>query len=753
MSSIIQRIRENALEFPHSICIQDNNSAITYADLYNELNQISNGLISVLGQENKNIGVYYSRDINYLKAILAIVSAGFCFVSLSQDMPTERLKLIAKDADLSIILCDQKEAWMDCPVYNFENLKKYNTEYRTTCAAPNSHAYILYTSGTTGTPKGVVLTRENLDSAIEAFYNFFKPSKGAVFFASTSFSFDISLLELLLPLYSGGKCIILEREDVINAAELSRLLALHNPDYFQATPSQFRQLALHISSPLKKTIALCGGERMTENLAKILNELFLKSYNMYGPTETTIWAMAWLVKSPDAIELGENLQHANIAVFSIAENKKITEGTGELWISGSAVGKGYYNNPTLTNKSFIIHDGTPYYKTGDIVLLQKGKIYYQHRYDDQLKINGYRIEPGEIENLILSTGLADQVVVVPVLDDDSMPRSLHAFIKPKNNSTQNSINWGEIWDTTYGLLPKNEDEPKTQGWISAKTGENFSPETMHTWLQETVICHIGAYVSHVRSYIHHRQQNVLATYQLFRLATEAGVRNFVYLSTLATAPIQNDILKENIDPLSPLTNDSNGYILSKEVSERLISRLGKELEINTQIIRPSFVLDTEFISLNPSKTHMICFLRICIETGLLPDGHPPLLYIPLEECASIISEVTKNYEGSNIYNVSYGPAISGPHITRLLQDEGYNIALSPFDTWHAAVAKHLDENHPFQPFFSLYEKENKASPQISCENTNMLKILESLPDQTDWFKKFIRGLSKINFIPPAPHQQ
>lgn len=277
------------------------------------------------------------------------------------------------------------------------------------------------------------------------------------------------------------------------------------------------------------------------------------------------------------------------------------------------------------------------------------------------------------------------------------------------------------------------------------------------WLELTSrithICHIGAYVSHVRSYIHHRQQNVLATYQLFRLATEAGVRNFVYLSTLATAPIQNDILKENIDPLSPLTNDSNGYILSKEVSERLISRLGKELEINTQIIRPSFVLDTEFISLNPSKTHMICFLRICIETGLLPDGHPPLLYIPLEECASIISEVTKNYEGSNIYNVSYGPAISGPHITRLLQDEGYNIALSPFDTWHAAVAKHLDENHPFQPFFSLYEKENKASPQISCENTNMLKILESLPDQTDWFKKFIRGLSKINFIPPAPHQQ
>lgn len=79
MSSIIQRIRENALEFPHSICIQDNNSAITYADLYNELNQISNGLISVLGQENKNIGVYYSRDINYLKAILAIVSAGFLF--------------------------------------------------------------------------------------------------------------------------------------------------------------------------------------------------------------------------------------------------------------------------------------------------------------------------------------------------------------------------------------------------------------------------------------------------------------------------------------------------------------------------------------------------------------------------------------------------------------------------------------------------------------------------------------------------
>ena len=386
------------------------------------------------------VAVCVERSVEMLVALLAIWAAGAAYVPLDPHFPQARLDLILEDAAARTILTEAALAHRFAQggaavIAVDEHEDRWRAAgQRDSLPAPSGAdvAYVIYTSGSTGKPKGVEVGHGALTNLLRSMRKRPGFERTDVLLAVTTFSFDIAGLELFLPLIAGATVVIAARGVALDGRQLAREIENHGVTVMQATPAGWRVLidADWIGSPGLK--ALCGGEALPGDLARMLLPRVGSLWNMYGPTETTVWSAVHEVRpGDDPIPLGLPVDNTALYILNHRLEPVPIGVAGELHIGGAGLARGYRNLPELTASRFIEHPTSPgerLYKTGDLCRLRAdGSILFLGRLDDQVKLHGHRIELGEIES-VLARHPAVQEVAVVICDEPDSARRLVAYL-------------------------------------------------------------------------------------------------------------------------------------------------------------------------------------------------------------------------------------------------------------------------------------------------------------------------------------
>jgi amino acid adenylation domain-containing protein len=422
-----QLFEEQARRTPEAIAVVFENQQITYGELNSRANRLANYLHTAGVAPGSLVGIFVERSVEMLVGLLGVLKAGGAYVPMDPTYPAARIAFVMEEARVAVLL-SQKRLAMQLPA-SAVRVIHLDTEWDTisraidvtesaVSASSEDLAYVIYTSGSTGKPKGVEIPHRavvNLLCSMQKKPGIESPD---VLLAVTTLSFDIAALELFLPLCVGARVVIASREAASDGAQLLTLLNSSGATLLQATPVTFRLLieAGWGSTPQLKI--LCGGEALPRELANQLLERSDSVWNMYGPTETTIWSSACPVAAGDGrITIGGPIDNTEFYVFDTSQQLAPIGKVGELYIGGEGLARGYYNRPELTAEKFVQASlGLEYelhlYRTGDIVRrLVDGTLEFLGRLDNQIKLRGFRIELTEIEDALLRHPLIRQAVV------------------------------------------------------------------------------------------------------------------------------------------------------------------------------------------------------------------------------------------------------------------------------------------------------------------------------------------------------
>ena len=427
------QIEAQAERTPDAPAIRHDDRSLTYAELNGRANEMAARLrASGVGIESR-VGLYLGRSTELLVAVLGVLKAGGTYVPLDPSYPKDRIGYMVEDAGVAAIVTErallgelpQHAAAVVCvddpqPAGAHENP-------RLRLGAANA-AYMIYTSGSTGRPKGVQVPHGALVNFLSSMRE--RPGLTASdrLLAVTTLSFDIAGLELFLPLTTGAEIVLAGREVAADGPRLVALAASSNATAMQATPATWR-LLLDAGWSAGAMKMLCGGEALPRDLAARLTQNGATLWNLYGPTETTIWSTAQEVTIAGGAEsIGRPIANTQIHVLD-PQLKPVAVGfAGELFIAGSGVARGYWNRPELTADRFVPDPfsrvpGARMYRTGDGArYLPDGRIEYLGRLDHQVKVRGFRIELGEIEAVLAECAGVRQAVALVREDVPGDPR-------------------------------------------------------------------------------------------------------------------------------------------------------------------------------------------------------------------------------------------------------------------------------------------------------------------------------------------
>jgi amino acid adenylation domain-containing protein len=432
---LLSRMRPHA----NAIAVVSQGRSLTYKDLDRQSAQLASHLASIGIGSGQRVGIFMDRTTDLLVALLGVLRSGAAYVPLYQLDPPERLQSALEDASVSLVITlDQNLARVPAA---FPALSMDSTDWQQNVDAPlpagpsaDSIAYLIFTSGSTGKPKGVEIRHGSVVNLLLSSEKILELSLGDKLLAVTTVNFDIAALELFLPLAVGGTVFIASREDTLDGSRLIALMKENHISVLQGTPHTFRLMleAGYESEPGVKL--LCGGEPWPRELADRLLAGGGRVWNLYGPTETTIWSSACeITRTSGPITLGEAID--NTYLYLLDENLQpvIGPGTGELFIGGDGVAHGYHNRPELTQQRFLPDpfraEGCRMYRTGDVVRrLDDSSLQYVGRADNQIKLRGYRIELEEVERSINGTLQVIQCVARVAKDPRGEDR-LVAYLK------------------------------------------------------------------------------------------------------------------------------------------------------------------------------------------------------------------------------------------------------------------------------------------------------------------------------------
>jgi amino acid adenylation domain-containing protein len=379
--------------------------------------------------------------------LLGILKAGGPYVPLDPAYPQERLSFMLSDSQAKVLLTQQRllerlpehQAYVICLDTDWETINQQSKENPVSSTTSRDLAYVIYTSGSTGKPKGVQILHGAVVNFLKSMEREPGLTKSDVLLAITTLSFDIAALELYLPLIVGALLVLVSREVATDGKQLMEQLRASGATVMQATPATWHMLLVagwQGSSQLK---ILCGGEALPRDLAEQLLEKGASLWNLYGPTETTIWSTVFKVESSKLsnASVPSGCPIANTQIYLLdSQGQPVPVGIpGELHIGGTGLARGYLNRPELTAQKFILNpfkreksNSERLYKTGDLArYLPDGTIEYLGRSDYQVKIRGFRIELGEIET-VLSQHPAVQQAVVIAREDEPGNKRLVAYL-------------------------------------------------------------------------------------------------------------------------------------------------------------------------------------------------------------------------------------------------------------------------------------------------------------------------------------
>ena len=423
-------IEAQAARAPERIAVVCGDTRLTYAALDARANQIAHALRERGVAPGALVGLHLNRSADMLAALLGVLKTGAAYVPLDPTYPSERLAYMARDAGLAVFVSQADLAaasgWsrercllLDADAAHLAAQPVVALQEQSAAIHAELPAYVIYTSGSTGKPKGVVVPHRAVVNFLLSMAR--EPGLAAddCLVAVTTLSFDIAVTELLLPLTVGARIVLASREEAGDATLLRQLIDTHEASAMQATPATWRLLldAGWAGRPGFK--ALCGGEPLSPDLAHQLQDRCASLWNMYGPTETTVWSSCCRVEAgATSIHIGRPI--ANTAVWVLDERAQLCPVgvPGEIVIGGEGVTLGYLSRPELTAERFVADPfsdapGALLYRTGDRGRWRAdGVIEHLGRNDFQVKVRGYRIEPGEIEARLLADASVARAVVV-----------------------------------------------------------------------------------------------------------------------------------------------------------------------------------------------------------------------------------------------------------------------------------------------------------------------------------------------------
>lgn len=405
-------IAAQASTTPESVALESGAERLTYSELETRANQLAHHLQSLGVGPDVLVGICVERSLEMVVGLLGIMKAGGAYVPIDPSFPAERQRFMLQDAEVRVLLTQEAllavlpphEAEVVCLDRDAARIATAGADPPLCDATPDHLAYVIYTSGSTGRPKGVQIPQRALVNFLTTMGE--RPGMTAedVLVAVTTLSFDIAGLELYLPLVSGARVVIAARETAADPRRLAELIERSAATLVQATPTTWRML-MDAGWPGRSGLkVLCGGEALPRVLAEQLLERGVELWNMYGPTETTIWSAVRPVTTLDEpLTIGRPIANTTLYILDDRLQPVPVGIPGELHIGGEGMARGYLKRPELSAERFIAHpfDRTPgarLYKTGDLARYRSdGNVEFLGRLDHQVKVRGFRIELGEIE--------------------------------------------------------------------------------------------------------------------------------------------------------------------------------------------------------------------------------------------------------------------------------------------------------------------------------------------------------------------
>jgi amino acid adenylation domain-containing protein len=433
-------VEQQAVETPDRVAVVCGQERLTFRQLSESSNRLAHHLRGMGVGRGDRVAICLERSVHLAVAPLAVWKAAAAYIPLDPQFLRKRIALMLDDARPAAVVTESH--LLDALPPHLPNLicldRDHSLHLHDGATAPvasvsaNDVAYVIYTSGSTGIPKGVEITHRSLVNLLASMQR--EPGIGPSdrLLAVTTFSFDIAGLELYLPLVTGAQVVIAPRTATVDGSALSRLLRDAGITIMQATPATWRlvlEAGWQGTAGLK---VLCGGEALPRELAEQLLATGAAVWNMYGPTETTIWSTLARVRSQSGpVPIGRPIANTQVAVLDQYGCAVPPRVVGQLYISGEGLARGYLGREQLTNERFVDDPRRPgrrLYQTGDLASrLPDGNLECLGRVDHQIKLRGFRIEAGEIEAALeQQPGIAQTVVVVR--EDQPGDRRLTAYL-------------------------------------------------------------------------------------------------------------------------------------------------------------------------------------------------------------------------------------------------------------------------------------------------------------------------------------
>ncbi len=407
---LLSAVRRQIAATPQRVALRFHGRDMDYASLGQRVDAIAQALRARGVGPGDRVGLCLPRGVDLPAGMLACFACGAAWVPLDPDYPPARLRFMAEDAGLATVLCADAaqlpEALQGVPALALSGLAPAPAPSPPDAAADGLPAYVIYTSGSTGQPKGVAVSQASLAWLLQALAE--RPGLHAEdrVLATTTASFDIAIVELLLPLALGARCVIADEAQVRDPSALWRLLQDEACTLLQTTPT-LMQLWLGSTPPaaLRTCRVWLGGEALPQALAERLLPQVAELWNLYGPTEATVWSSAWRVDTlARGVLLGEPLPGVQLHVLDAEARPAAEDTAGELWIAGPGVALGYRGREALTAERFrSLPDGRRAYRSGDLVVREsQDALRHLGRLDSQVKLRGHRIELEEIDSALLA---------------------------------------------------------------------------------------------------------------------------------------------------------------------------------------------------------------------------------------------------------------------------------------------------------------------------------------------------------------
>ncbi|MQA64003.1 MAG: amino acid adenylation domain-containing protein [Actinophytocola sp.] len=450
-----EHVEHLADDAPDRVVLTAGAQNLTAAELDQCANRIARMLLDLGVCRGDLVGVALPRDITLVPSLVGVLKCGATYVPIDPHLPRARIAAMLDDSGARYVLVDHAAAQTD----------PYNSR---TCADPHGldllttpvdrphvdvgnadAAYLIYTSGSTGRPKGVIVEHGSLDNLVRGWATAIPFPAGATMSSLATVAFDIFLAETILPMIYGLRVALATDKDVESPAAIAAFLARERVTAMQVTPSRLAWLLAdkQMAAELRRIrLLIVGGEAFPPPLlAAARGRTRAEIYNVYGPTEATVWTSAKLLTEDEPITIGQPIPNVAYRLVGDGDSAPAVGGIGELCISGAALARGYFGDPEQTSERF----GTSRrcYRTGDLARqLDQGELQIVGRVDQQIKIDGYRVELTEIEAVLAAAPGVAAAVVVPL--DGGASRTLAGWLTPA------SVDADAVWKRAAEHLPR-----------------------------------------------------------------------------------------------------------------------------------------------------------------------------------------------------------------------------------------------------------------------------------------------------------